>query len=705
MTKPSREIAIVGGGIAGLYCALVLKHQNYDVTIYERTGRWGGRIRTIRLDRNSNELGSEEQLELDTSNPSKGWDENSLEFYAEFGPMRIELDKQPLLKALLQRLHIPTEVEYRQKTVGSTSEAVTLPEQNQAGIDPKSRTSISGKKLHAHLVDFPSYSSPSSLHDPTYPLEPEEQNKTPLQLFQLALLRVMCEIETTTDADSPYMQMKEKLEHRLAIAGGTYRSSESVFESWVKELNEDHLWEIQTKGFIRRKWGDGREVHVKLYAMGFWNLLDDYLSHNAILKIRDLGTFYHLLPENPNAAEWLVWWLRGFAISETLQGIYGGMECIVDYLRHELLHGVAHGKANNGTVTFKLNHSLKRIAITDPQQGETPALDLHFDVGEAGTTTSRVRSHSKVILALPKSPIEQILGASAQLFEKQSVFQTREDNVNDLLDCAFGFPLLKTFVVVKRRWWNEDNLANRYAHDIPTRELHYWKGKDVARKQGMIMVYTDRPASSFWANYAPPGAQEDVFRTLPKMPASAADVDDGEIVDGSEHESPPTEREILDGRLKEKCANYIARASGTNFRSSDIVWSGIRDWSREPYGGANHAWRPERKFWVVMRRLADIGTHSNTPPANVCRLMICGEAYSDYHGFIEGPLRSASYVLHRLLDVGKTSPHNLKWLTEVFPAMRTDELCKEYFKTLQTWAKNLDQCGIDDPYRWNPESD
>ena len=94
-----------------------------------------------------------------------------------------------------------------------------------------------------------------------------------------------------------------------------------------------------------------------------------------------------------------------------------------------------------------------------------------------------------------------------------------------------------------------------------------------------------------------------------------------------------------------------------NLTAEDIVWWGIRDWGREPYGGANHAWRPERKYWVVMARLAEIAASRDRKPT----IHICGEAFSDYHGFMEGSLRSAVYILHRILknDPGKT---NLEWL-------------------------------------------
>ncbi|QOX64634.1 FAD-dependent oxidoreductase [Anoxybacterium hadale] len=39
-----RKIAIVGAGISGLACALRLAQKKYEVTVYEKTGRWGGML-------------------------------------------------------------------------------------------------------------------------------------------------------------------------------------------------------------------------------------------------------------------------------------------------------------------------------------------------------------------------------------------------------------------------------------------------------------------------------------------------------------------------------------------------------------------------------------------------------------------------------------------------------------------------------------
>jgi hypothetical protein len=73
------------------------------------------------------------------------------------------------------------------------------------------------------------------------------------------------------------------------------------------------------------------------------------------------------------------------------------------------------------------------------------------------------------------------------------------------------------------------------------------------------------------------------------------------------------------------------------------------DWGRLPYGAGNHAWRPEREYWQTMADLAEIGLGKSHAAPYV---HVCGEAYSDYHGFIEGSLCSAVYILTKIFNTG-----------------------------------------------------
>ena len=601
------KIAIVGGGIAGLFCALVLTQQKKSWRLFEASERLGGRIRTIRLDKNNKELSKDDWPKEKAKN---------LEFYAEFGPMRVELDKQLLLKALLTHLR----------------------------IEPKrAEGAVGGPE---YLTTFPAYASPASTYDPQYQLSPEEIGKTPLQLLRMALLRIIVDlkVEPTSAQPTPdFARQQAKLVNRITLAAATQRPVDPIFVEWMRELTPEHHWEIQTQGYVGA---------VPLYAIGFWNLLSDYLSHNAILKLRDLGTFYHLLPENPNAAEWLVWWLIGFGNIEPLYGVFGGMECIVDNIEKELNQTLLHPNCE----------------VTGLETMSSGKIKLHLRPGHSLPPEVHNREYDRVVLALPKSALEKIVRQSRDAFA--------EPKMLDLLDAAFGFPMVKMFVVVKNRWWEEDHRANLYATRVPTRELHYWKGLTENSKQGLIMAYTDRPASSFWANYVPPGAQFDIHRSADIPPATT-----------------------VERQLKKKVVQYINENEVPDITSEDIVWYGIRDWGREPYKGANHAWRPERKYWVVMRQLADLAAVDKG--ASVPSIHVCGEAYSDYHGFMEGSLRSAVYVLHRILDKKADGTfERLAWLRAGEPEVDGEELCvdKKYLKSLRKWADHLDTIGPGEPY-------
>jgi hypothetical protein len=635
------KIAIVGGGIAGLFCHFILQDQKKSVWLFETADRFGGRIRTIRLDKNNREIPEWPPPKSETagdngttpperetitasgtasaesggapagcaaSGPKKTASEQ-MEFYVEFGPMRVELDKQLLLAALLDHLGIKASLS-------------TPP-------DPSS----------AHLVPFPAYTSPASSQDPQYGLRPEEAGRTPLSLLQLALLRVITHLD---EEDSDFFKNKRKgLIEKITLAAATQEPVEPVFTEWMKGLNEADYWTIQTAGKIGG---------VPLYNVGFWNLLSDYLSHDATMKMRDLGTFYHLLPENPNAAEWVVWWLRNLGVTERLQGIFGGMECIVDKLKTPL--------RNTYTDCW-----VKQIVRTDAGK-----LKLVFDDDEKEKKQKKPKKppqeiadqeYDRVILALPRRALQDVVNRSTGAF-------AGEEEIGELLNSAFGFPMVKTFVVVRNRWWETDTMANQYATRIPSREIHYWRGHTERSKQGLVMVYTDRPASSFWSNYVPPGPQIDAHRPGAKSLSLS-----------------------LTERLTKKVARYLNDNNLPDVTPEDIVWYGIRDWGRPPNSGANHAWRPERKYWVVMRRLADIAMQDPAPGGP--SIHVCGEAYSDCHGFMEGSLRSATYVLHRILHRRADGVEPLSWLGEKGSSGDGLRVKPEYLRALRTWADQLDE--------------
>jgi hypothetical protein len=669
----AERIAIVGGGITGLFCAYVLASNGCAVEVFESSDLLGGRIRSFLLNRvlldncekNSEHHGGQPQSVehhaiIDNLTVNKGEFEN-LEFCAEFGPMRVELDVQVLLKLLLDHLGIGA-----------------LP--NQEAKTPRQA---------AHREPFPAFSSPASDADPLYQLRSDEDGKNALELLSLAISRAV--VHTSIDPSEVSADDKKKFEDydykwnrlitSLRNAAAVQEPSGPIFDKWAKTLREDDYWVIQRYGRIAIG-DDDNPLFIPLYTMGFWNLMANYLSHNALTKVRDLGTFYHLLSENPNAAEWLTWWLRALSISRQLQGIYGGMQTITKNLLDD-----------------KMNYKNETCTVTGPA-GTTITIPVHLKApvgsirkgpdGLSLKTASGLDSQTKfsrVILALPKAPAQELVAASPDL---KSASNERSGNdrlsLPKMLDSAFGFPMVKVFFVVHERWWEEAKRANWFATRFPTREVHYWKSRASQSRRGMVMLYTDRPASSFWANYVPPGRQDDVEELCPN----------GKGDDQS--------RKVLRARLKQRLVQYINENNVPDITAEDIIWCGIMDWGRLPYGAGNHAWRPERKYWETMADLADItlGSGSDSPHVHVC-----GEAYSDYHGFIEGSLRSATYTLTKILkrhkaDTAETlkrilcvlgvNAQLLSALDDQTKSQSPKTRDRDYLEDLKSWVDNLDKC-------------
>jgi monoamine oxidase len=195
-----------------------------------------------------------------------------------------------------------------------------------------------------------------------------------------------------------------------------------------------------------------------------------------------------------------------------------------------------------------------------------------------------------VILALPPHPLRAVRGLPL--------------DIRVLLGSVVPIPLLKCFFVVRDPWWRE-NTPNHGIDGFPTRELHYYRQAD----RGNIMVYADWPCINFWGRYVQaPYHDRAQINSEPELPQAFAQ------------------------RMK------IAPEA--------ILAYGIRDWTRDPYGAAGHLWKPGVKPWEVSAKLEAFSLTGGAP-GNV---HLCGEAFSDYQGFMEGAIRSADRALTRALD-------------------------------------------------------
>jgi Flavin containing amine oxidoreductase len=134
---------------------------------------------------------------------------------------------------------------------------------------------------------------------------------------------------------------------------------------------------------------------------------------------------------------------------------------------------------------IEVNRQLKKITLND----QSKMIECIFGEGES----EKVLAH-EVILALPKRPLERL-----QLPDRLKALPHDSKAIEGALRSVKCLQLLKCFFILEDPWWEDDRNLNKYAGDVPTREIAYYKSKD--KTKGIIMIYTDHPAITFWSDY------------------------------------------------------------------------------------------------------------------------------------------------------------------------------------------------------------
>ncbi|MBV8466860.1 MAG: FAD-dependent oxidoreductase [Burkholderiales bacterium] len=429
------------------------------------------------------------------------------------------------------------------------------------------------QELGVKLTEF-SGPEGEEVNAPSYDVPPEEQGLNSLQLLKRGIMLIMGRdpsdqdwIDSLTEAD--YARMRKHA-----------------------QFNGQPLWN-----------------------MGFWNALssEGVLSHLALTKLRDTGTFYHMIPENLNAIEWIIWWLRALkTVGQQLASVDGGTAKLTDGLMARL--------RVHPNITLAGGHTLtgfRPVALGKSRL----ELDVHTTSGTLKLETDRL------ILALPRLPLVKL---ASHLPE----------HVAARLNAVNGFPMLKVFFVTDTPWWDYEQRPQQYANCLPTREIHYFRRPrdDDRDGHGMVLLYMDRPSTEFWKHYV----------TKPNNHDRAEMDHNVNIVDAFSLFVARDVKRLVDERrtsfkLTDRARSLFAEQSLDRARDmikESIVTYGIRDWARAPYGAANHGWQPGVRSWKVMElfKAFDFGNGAKN-------VHIVGEAYSDYQGFVEGALNTSELTL------------------------------------------------------------
>jgi monoamine oxidase len=538
MKNTQIDIAIIGGGVSGVYSAWKLKKSfpDQNIVVFEGSDHIGGRLLSVKPPEIPN-------------------------MTAELGGMRILENTQKLIVDLIQTLNdeLPA------------SEQITL-------------------------YDFP---------------VDEDQNLAYLRGEYLRL------VDFVTQPDKvPYnMSFLEK-------GNGPGTIIVNAIEQIVPGITNPDLTEEQRREMTREAFFDG----IPLYQWGFWNLLYRVISSEAYQFSMDAGGYDSTLV-NWNASDAIPWYLSDFGMTPKYKGFTNGFQQVPIALA-ELFEKLG------GEV--RLEHQLHGFDYADNQ------FTLHFKHGETITA-------GKLILAMPRRALDLITPDSPQL--KQ---------IQPLISSVTPRPLFKLFTTYANPWWRICGFTGpdgkfvpvqkgRSVTDLPIRQTYYWPNSDgTAAVNGRAMLlasYDDGNNIGFWDGLRPQRSKAwKAGRSHAEVPDPFIG-DDDKIVNGKQETVKSNLNQTWDEyqaprRMVNEIARQLQQMHGLDYTPL-VKSAAFRDWGEDPYGGGWNSWNIGVKSWEVRDQI--------THPIAGTHLYICGEAYSDSQGWVEGALQTAEIMLGQLI--------------------------------------------------------
>jgi monoamine oxidase len=357
---------------------------------------------------------------------------------------------------------------------------------------------------------------------------------------------------------------------------------------------------------------DGRSM----FDWGFWNLLARGMSHEAY-ELARVTSGYDTPMLNWNAFDTIS---LNFDLAPGVT-----FSAVADGYQQVPLQLAARFEDAGGTINC--GHRLEA-----------------FDTGPGGTVRLRVRDDEGVRTITAKSLVLAMPRRSLELIDPTGpVLDPDRREVRALIESVTPIPLFKLCVAYDFPWWENGGLTKgRTVTDLPIRQCYYWAtaqahGADPDNRKGVLLAsYDDGQNTAFWGGLTDPDhhpmfeARHDAFTA--EIPGSD---------DWGEYTPTASMVAEADRQLREI---HDARYTPSPYAAAYM------DWSADPFGGGVN-------FWNVHARSPKVVPAMTKPVADV-PVYVCGEAYSNGQGWVEGALETAELVLQT--HFGLAQPD---WLT------------------------------------------
>jgi len=380
-----------------------------------------------------------------------------------------------------------------------------------------------------------------------------------------------------------------------------------------------------------KEWEAVKQTHMwngdYLYNWGLWNVLlstnytasgsPPVLSSEAYGLLYD-GGGYQSLVDNWNCAEAFQYLLVDFPKDATYVRLKGGFQSLPEKLEQKF--SGAGGRVH-------MDHEL--LTFTPAKDGAW--VDLDFLDRSDGKPPAQRRYRAKaLVLAMPQRALQIVA-------ERTPVLQT--DPVQDLLKSVAPMPAYKALVAYHTPWWQQLGItAGRSTTDLPIRQVYYMDTATMPKGNTnslMLATYADGRTDTFWS----PLWQGD--KAAKKFPLRASAI--GRLALHS-----LSQRQIAALAPKDFTETLHALTAQMHQLPPSAIpepyVAMARDWTADPFGAGWHFWRAGIKVWDRLPRLRQ--------PIDGLPVHICGEAFTNQQGWVEGALVSAEHVARKHFGIG-----------------------------------------------------
>jgi monoamine oxidase len=397
-----------------------------------------------------------------------------------------------------------------------------------------------------------------------------------------------------------------KLPYRLSPAERGKSIGElmdTAMETIVPGITADGLTPEQRRALAQRTTFLGRP----LTAWGFWNALARVMTFEAYQFVAD-GSGYDTTVSNWNAADAIPWFLADFGKTAVYKNPLQGMQVFPDRLR-ELFEVELEGDV-------RLGHTVRRIARSGRH------LVLEFKPSDPPIEPVIAK---RVILAMPRRSLE--------LIDLEPALGNEMSRVRTLIESVSPQPLFKFFACYRTPWWREEPLGVRQGQtttDIPIRQVYYFgtEGEQPGGEPGntnslMMASYDDGRNIRYWIGF---------LREMEAASRFATSTTDAGDEQWQRNQPPET--------MVEEVQRLIAEVHGLPLEQVPKPYAAAyHDWGIDPFGGGYNLW----KIHAESPRVID----AIIQPVAEIPLFVCGEAYSNAQGWVEGALETAELMLKR----------------------------------------------------------